>query len=309
MDPGRSGGEWRSLGEMVEAFEEALARDGLAAVADFAPSADHPQRLPILCELVRVDLEHRWCRGQPCRLEGYRPVFPEVFDDARLLHEMAYEEYRLRQQAGEQPSPDDYLRRFGLTGLDWPAAVAPSPRVDPAADSRNGESAGRSLDVPLQPRQVDGEQAELIRTLGRTDPHAAERLAEAVSRLPRVGTDFLGFRLCSELGRGAFGRVFLARQGDLAGRPVALKVSADVAGETHALARLQHTNIVPIFSVHKRGPLQAVCMPYLGATTLADTLAELRQRARLPDSGEALLSTLRSRKDRAPARSVDDGPG
>ena len=73
---------------------------------------------------------------------------------------------------------------------------------------------------------------------------------------------FLGFRLCSELGRDAFGRVFLAQQGDLADRPVALKVSADVAGESHVLARLQHTNVVPIFSVHRRGPLQAVCMPF-----------------------------------------------
>ena len=80
-----------------------------------------------------------------------------------------------------------------------------------------------------------------------------------------MGGTFLGFRLESELGRGAFGRVYLARQGDLANRPVALKISADVIGETHALAQLQHTNIVPIYSVHRSGPLQAVCMPYLGS--------------------------------------------
>ena len=34
-------------------------------------------------------------------------------------------------------------------------------------------------------------------------------------------------------------------------------------------------------------------MPYLGATTLADTLADLRSQATLPDSGAGLLSTLR----------------
>ena len=174
------------------------------------------------------------------------------------------------QASGTAPSARKPAERRNETGGKSLAlgclicSYPPSPRGEAAEDSRNGESARRSLDVLLESRQVDGEEAELIRSLDRTDPHAAERLAEAVSRLPRVGTDFLGFRLCSELGKGAFGRVFLARQGDLADRPVALKVSADVVGETQALARLQHTNIMPIYSVHRRGPLQAVCMPYLG---------------------------------------------
>ena len=63
---------------------------------------------------------------------------------------------------------------------------------------------------------------------------------------------------------------------------MALKISADVAGESHALARLQHTNVMPIYSVHRAGPLQAVCMPFLGATTLADTLSVLKGRATPP---------------------------
>ena len=51
---------------------------------------------------------------------------------------------------------------------------------------------------------------------------------------PEVGTSFLGFRLESELGRGAFGRVYLARQGDFANRLVALKISAEILSETGA---------------------------------------------------------------------------
>ena len=58
-------------------------------------------------------------------------------------------------------------------------------------------------------------------------------------------------------------------------------------------------------------------MPYLGATTLADTLADLRSRATLPDSGEGLLSTLATRRgprsrrrDRiVPGRTGDDESG
>jgi serine/threonine protein kinase/tetratricopeptide (TPR) repeat protein len=109
---------------------------------------------------------------------------------------------------------------------------------------------------------------------------------------PAPGTDFLGFHLERELGRGAFGRVYLARQGDLAGRPVALKVARDAGGESQTLAQLQHTNIVPVYSVHRSGPLQAVCMPYCGRVTLADVLLGLRHLPGLPSSGRELRSTV-----------------
>jgi serine/threonine protein kinase/Flp pilus assembly protein TadD len=59
---------------------------------------------------------------------------------------------------------------------------------------------------------------------------------------------------------------------------------------------LQHTNIVPIYSVHRANPYQAVCMPYFGATTLADLLKNWRQRESLPESGKELVSTLCNRK-------------
>src|SRR5262249_55040943 len=140
-------------------------------------------------------------------------------------------------------------------------------------------------------RQVPRESAEVFQELDHADPKAADRLARAVVNFPWPGNVFLGFHLERELGRGAFGRVYLARQGDLANRPVALKIAPDMIGETHALAQLQHTNIVPIYSVHRSGPFQAVCMPYLGSSTLADVLHNLKQHPTLPDSGAGLWST------------------
>jgi serine/threonine protein kinase/tetratricopeptide (TPR) repeat protein len=319
-----NGQHWPGLGEVVEEYEAALARGEPAEVVDFSPPPDHPQRLAILCELVRVDLEHRWERGRPRRLEDYRALFPAVFEDPDLVHAMAYEEYRLRLQGGEAPTPSEYLGRFGIEVGGWPQSPAeasrsserpspapePAPPVDGMTEMERAASAYRvfrqrgpvcpdGLDLLLDSFRVPEAHAELLRSLDRTDPRAAERLAEALAGLPRAGGHFLGFRLCEELGRGAFGRVFLARQGDLADRLVALKVSADVAGESHALARLQHTNVVPIYSVHRSGALQAVCMPYLGATTLADTLAALKRQDSLPRSGEGLVSSLRSRKTMA----------
>ncbi len=128
---------------------------------------------------------------------------------------------------------------------------------------------------------------------------SASSLSEWVrteARFPKPGSEYLGFHLESELGHGAFGRVYLARQGDLAGRPVALKVACDIGGESQTLAQLQHTNIVPIYSFHKAGSFQAVCMPYCGRLTLAEVVGHLRRRNSLPSSGRELRSTIAARE-------------
>src|SRR5262245_24411069 len=59
------------------------------------------------------------------------------------------------------------------------------------------------------------------------------------STFPVAGDKLLHFSLVSELGAGAFSRVFLASQQDLAGRLVALKVSEAADAEPQHLARLQ----------------------------------------------------------------------
>jgi serine/threonine protein kinase/Tfp pilus assembly protein PilF len=114
--------------------------------------------------------------------------------------------------------------------------------------------------------------------------------------LPAIGTTFLGFHLLAVLGRGAFGQVYLAEQPELASRFVALKVAPDIFGESQTLAQLQHTNIVPIYSLHRQGRLQAVCMPYFGATTLADVLYEVKARQARSMTGRTVVETVEQRK-------------
>lgn len=310
-----NGREWPGIDEVVEAYELAQARDGRANLDDFLPSCDHPDRLAIICELIRVELEYAWRRGQPEQIDRYREQFPELFHDPAMEQAICFEESRLRRQATEASSLDfhlsdpgpqmqsvqplpDHLRR---AHQDSRASDQTTSRTETERAGRaylayrnaNGDGA-LELESLFASWRIPQEQAELFRTLHRADPLAADSFAHAVTSLPKPGSRFLGFELQSELGRGAFGRVYLARQGDLADRPVALKVSADVASETHALAQLQHTNIVPIYSVHRSGPLQAVCMPYLGSTTLADVLNDIRQHETLPDSGAGLLSSRKT---------------
>jgi serine/threonine protein kinase len=116
---------------------------------------------------------------------------------------------------------------------------------------------------------------------------------EAIVPLPGPGDRVLHFELVEEIGRGAFARVFLARQQALANRSVVLKLTATPGGEPQRLARLQHPNIVPLYSVHQVGSLYAVCMPYLGRVTLCRAVARLAEPGQpRPRTGRDLFAPL-----------------
>jgi eukaryotic-like serine/threonine-protein kinase len=148
---------------------------------------------------------------------------------------------------------------------------------------------------PEATRRIEIAHPDGIDLLRESDPAAADKIEAALAEMPGIGAEFAGFQLVLELGTGAFGRVFMAKQNALAGRLVALKLAADLNGETQRLAQLQHTNIMPIYSEHRSGNLHAVCMPYFGCTTLADMIKALR-RSSLPTSGKHLVSTLFNRQ-------------
>jgi hypothetical protein len=110
------------LDDYVEAFELARSREDSPPLLDFLPDEPHPQYQAVLSELIRVDLELSWQQGQPKRVEDYQPLFPELFQDSNSLRDIAFEEYRLRRQAGENPCPAEYRVRFGLPIGSWPKA-------------------------------------------------------------------------------------------------------------------------------------------------------------------------------------------
>ncbi|RIK74614.1 MAG: hypothetical protein DCC68_22715 [Planctomycetota bacterium] len=244
--------EASNVDRRVEAFEERLAAQGSAAIAEFLPPADNPAYDETLVELVRVDLEWSWNRGRRKPVETYLAEFPTLGGSPAAIGQIALEEYRVRRRLGDLVDPSEYARRFGAAIDDWPS-VARGSGIAGAANSPPRAAGGGSTGIAHE-------------TLGA---HAA------TAELPAVGDRFLDFDLVDDLGRGTFGRVYLARQSGLAGRLVALKVMRIASDESQHLARLQHTHIVPIHSVHRAGTWQAVCMPYFGRTTLADALRKL----------------------------------
>lgn len=293
------------LDDYVEAFEQAWRSQGFADPRSYLPAREDEMYMRVLRELLRIDLELGWESNRPRRLEDYRTGFPELFADRESLGEVAFEEYRLRRQAGESPSPEEYSRQYGIATDDWPPSSDASSSLEASIQLEQGtspydvfpvESADQDS-IRLSSWQgscgIEPELVRLVRELGCLDDEGlANSIAQGMTRLPAVGGEFLGFELVAELGRGAFGRVFLARQAALADRLVAVKIAPDVGSESQALAQLQQTHIVPIYSVHRAEQLQAVCMPYCGHVTIADVLRDLREGPNLPREGLQLLRTL-----------------
>ncbi|HVC98043.1 MAG TPA: tetratricopeptide repeat protein [Pirellulales bacterium] len=112
---------------------------------------------------------------------------------------------------------------------------------------------------------------------------------------PRAGETLGEFQLLTELGRGARGRVFLARQPALADRAVVLKLAAADGQEHLSLARLQHTHIVPLYGVQDfpERALRGLCMPYFGGVTFDKLFAALGAYSPAQRHGHHLLDALR----------------
>jgi eukaryotic-like serine/threonine-protein kinase len=115
--------------------------------------------------------------------------------------------------------------------------------------------------------------------------------ADRVGRLPTAPepppTTLLGdYRIVREIGHGGMGVVYEAVQVSL-GRHVALKVlpkplladartKARFEREAKALAKLHHTNIVPVYGVGEEGGLRYYAMQFIPGSGLDEVLEELK---------------------------------
>src|SRR5262249_43187958 len=157
---------------------------------------------------------------------------------------------------GEDVSPAEYQQRYGVATDDWPgtpgagrdvrksAAVQTVDRpgkrcagskplgATPSAPAGAGCPAEATPEGVRAAAQAPTDPSSFSRGGPAPAPPADFRPAQDMASPPQAGTDFLGFRLLAKLGQGAFGQVFLAQQGDLANRYVALKISTKILGES-----------------------------------------------------------------------------
>ena len=81
-----------------------------------------PQLRPAaLLALLRVDLAQRWQALERVPVEWYRDRYPEL--DGEALVALIYEEYCLREEAGEAPDAADYDARFPEVAASFRAVL------------------------------------------------------------------------------------------------------------------------------------------------------------------------------------------
>ena len=249
----KAGDTWDVLARQVQSFLQAWdSRPDPPNPAEFVPKGTAALRRLVLLELIKVDLDYRWSRGESVRIvDDYLAAFPELAKDGPPC-DLLYEEYHIRKRAGDSVQPSDYLLRY--------------------------------------PGRAD----ELARLLGLEAPHLSTLLCPGLPAWAvEAGGSIDDFDLFALLGKGAFGRVFLARQRSMQ-RLVALKVSADSGDEPQTLAQLNHPYIVRVYDQHllpDRG-LRLLYMQYVAGGTLQAVLEAVRQTPEAERSGRTLLRAV-----------------
>src|SRR5688572_8429711 len=160
----------------VEAFERARGAGGAIDLGPFAPPPEDPHYQPVLLELVRVDLEVGWMEGRPTPLETYLERFPALRDDAEALAALTFEEFRLRRQAGNAATPEEYAQRHGVDPTKWPAMARSHAALPPSQCLAGAAWLYRTQRGKLADPGGLGAGVGFFNDLHDRDAYAAERL-------------------------------------------------------------------------------------------------------------------------------------
>jgi tetratricopeptide (TPR) repeat protein/tRNA A-37 threonylcarbamoyl transferase component Bud32 len=259
-------------------------------VPDAWPATDTPTPAGALpgSDTLLDRFEQAWQDGLSPRLEDYLlpEGHPARFD---VLEGLVHADLEYRLKAGEPARVEDYLSRFPqiaeresllLDLLAWEHLLR--LRREPGLEIEEYERRFPQLAAVLRARLDDSPTA------------CEEPLAAAAPAAPAVP----GYEVLGELGRGAMGVVYKARQTSL-NRVVALKMilRAEHAGaewrarflaEAEAVAALQHPGVVQIYEFGTHGGLPFCALEFCPGGTLADRL----RGAPLP-AGEAAATAQR----------------
>jgi len=207
-----------------------------------------------------ADVLELWAKGREPDAAAALKEHPELANDSEAVTDLAFGEFCQRLERGEFVNPRAFADHF-------PACRSTLFRI------------------------MNGHQLTVDNPGLLADPPR--------KKWPEPGDEFVGFRVVGELGRGAFARVYLATEPALGGRSVVLKVGMHGGGEAEILGRLRHDNIVPVHAMRQDmlTGMTVVCMPYLGATTLADVLEYAFARPDMPAYAAILLQAAKPKAE------------
>jgi tetratricopeptide (TPR) repeat protein len=267
---------WSKREELIRRFEAAWD-DGSDPDIDAFVNASKAAAKDVVGELVHADLECRLKRGEAVRVEGYFERYPFLFDEHSTALDLILSEFRIRSRANGQVDPGEYVERF--------------PRYAGEIRARLGESKPKSpssLSCPTcrQPVVVADKGTAQTLSCGACGNRFQVDFGP-IATLGADGQSTLGrFRLLEEVGQGAFGTVYRARDSQL-DRVVALKVPRGGSRltpvdydrferEARSAARLMHPGIVPVHDVGRVDSIPFIVSAFVTGTTVADAIKAKR---------------------------------
>lgn len=262
-----------------------------------APAASLAQAAPIAEEdpAGRIDALLEECLDRflphapvtdPAALLGFLPEGEEAYTPF-LLAELIKLDMAAVAEQGEEPRLEPYLEavpdRLPRDRVPFDLVIEEYQlRREQGRDPKRSEYAER---FPQHAELLDrfSCNAETVAAAGR--PAAPKELA--------AGDRIDDFAVVQQLGRGAFARVYLARQLSMQ-RLVALKVSAGKGDEPQALAQFDHPNIVRVYDqrVLDDGATHLLYMQYLPGGTLADVVKRVRWNGPSLRRGHLLIEAV-----------------
>jgi tetratricopeptide (TPR) repeat protein len=262
---------WQRREQILLRFEQAWVAGQRPNIDDFVPQCG-TDRLPVLVELVYIDLDYQLKTGGTIRVESYLHRYPELAADSNLAVDLILAECDLRQSQHATPSVEEYCNRF--------------PQLEDTLRQRFAGRAGACQQPPHASR----------RDPLRTGPYVPEAETDGVSRFAPGMVLKDRYLLDKVLGQGGMGQVFLGRDTVL-NRSVAVKVILPLdpelrnrtlyegalrqafAEEARLGANLTHPAIATVydFGFHDEAPFTV--FEYIPGETLRD---QLKRRGRLP---------------------------
>jgi serine/threonine protein kinase len=288
----------RAAAEYAEAWRG--HRQGIDEIllATFLPGSDDPLRIPILLELLPIDLEQRRRRGEKILLEHYLANFPELGSAQDLPVELIAAEYRIRRLQGDPLRIEGYHHRFpaqfealvelvgGIKGKP-----SPVPRGSPSASDAPSPS------PPFTPFSAPSPSSSPVPLWAQGTMSPGDPAEATIARKVMPGGD--GYQLQECIGRGMFGEVWRAEAPG--GVEVAVKIIHRTAGDQltqvelralELMKRLRHPFLLQVQAYWLSGDQLHIVMD-LADKTLMDRLEEC-QRDRLSGiPAEELLTYMR----------------
>lgn len=261
----------RSTPDLAQQFAELWSRGQRPDVRRYL--ADVGACDPALaCGVLLVDQRERWRLGERPMIAHYLELFPPLRSEPALLVELIRQEYQLRQEHGELPSVEDYVRCFPECTELLRRALAETA-TPKAAHQDSSPSTGRASVATLA-------------TAGA--PPVPDALAP-----PAIP----GFEVIRELGRGGMGVVYQAF--DCKRRTmIALKTMQGMdprallrfKQEFRSLADLNHPNLVALYELIGAGQLWFFTMELIeGISFLDHVQGEPTNRSLLPTRMDSRL--------------------